>query len=46
MTTNEEIDALTDDELLDALLEICSEYDTPEPTLWQRIKQIWSNLWK
>ena len=42
MTTPDEIDALTDDELLAALLEICSHYDTPEPTLWQRIKQFWS----
>ena len=41
----DEIDALTDDELLAALLEICSHYDTPEPTLWQRIKQFWRNLW-
>ena len=40
---SDEIDALTDDELLDARFD---DDDTPEPRIWQRIKQFWSGLWK
>ena len=43
LAVTDEIDALTDDELIDALFD---DDDTPEPTFWQRIKQIWSGLWK